>query len=207
MDIIKLPEYNIYIGHIQRALYHFIEEGNYAQRIVVVDENTQEHCLPIIAKFLGNFTFQTIVIPPGEQHKNIRTCEQIWSSLMKNNIGRNTLVINLGGGVIGDMGGFCAGTFKRGIDFVQVPTTLLSQVDASVGGKLGIDFENIKNSIGLFRNPGGRFYRSGFSQNTAQTGSSKRVCRNHHTLFSLPMAINGRQYYKLIVWTILTGLI
>jgi 3-dehydroquinate synthase len=85
--------------------------------------------------------------------KNIETCQIIWRTMMDNEANRNALTINLGGGVIGDMGGFCASTFKRGMDFIQIPTTLLSQVDASIGGKLGIDFQNIKNSIGLFANP------------------------------------------------------
>jgi 3-dehydroquinate synthase len=97
--------------------------------------------------------FETIRIPAGEQHKNIRTCESIWSQMMNLNLSRRALCINLGGGVIGDMGGFCASTFKRGMDFIQIPTTLLAQVDASIGGKLGIDFRQVKNSIGVFRNP------------------------------------------------------
>ena len=157
MDIIKLPEYNIYIGHIHRALRHFITDRQYSQHLILVDNNTAEHCLPIIAEYLSDLPFKVITIPPGEAHKNIQTCQEIWSSLMNNQADRNALVLNLGGGVIGDMGGFCAGTFKRGIDFIQIPTTLLSQVDASVGGKLGIDFAEIKNSIGLFRNPGAVF--------------------------------------------------
>jgi 3-dehydroquinate synthase len=94
-----------------------------------------------------------ILIPAGEIHKNIQTCELIWGHLLHNDADRKALLINLGGGVIGDMGGFCASTYKRGIDFVQIPTTLLSQVDASIGGKLGIDFGSIKNSIGVFCNP------------------------------------------------------
>ncbi len=157
MDIIKLPEYNIYIGHIQRALRHFVTDRQYSQHLLIADENTATHCLPILAEYLADIPFKVITIPPGEVHKNIQTCEKIWSSLMHNQTDRRALVLNLGGGVIGDMGGFCAGTFKRGIDFIQIPTTLLSQVDASVGGKLGIDFADIKNSIGLFKNPGAVF--------------------------------------------------
>ncbi|GAB4494169.1 MAG: 3-dehydroquinate synthase [Raineya sp.] len=90
---------------------------------------------------------------PGEEHKNIDTCQLIWKAMTEANIDRKALLVNVGGGVIGDMGGFCAATYKRGIDFVQVPTTLLAQVDASVGGKLGIDFEGYKNQIGVFAQP------------------------------------------------------
>ena len=81
------------------------------------------------------------------------TCEIIWQQLIENNADRKTLFVNLGGGVIGDMGGFAASCYKRGVDFINIPTTLLSQVDSSIGGKLGIDFKYGKNLIGLFRNP------------------------------------------------------
>ncbi|MBK8505656.1 MAG: 3-dehydroquinate synthase [Saprospiraceae bacterium] len=95
----------------------------------------------------------TIVISDGEKHKTLGTCEKIWQRMFDLKTDRKSLLINLGGGVIGDMGGFCASTYMRGIPFIQVPTTLLSQVDASIGGKLGIDFYGLKNSIGLFHDP------------------------------------------------------
>jgi 3-dehydroquinate synthase len=102
---------------------------------------------------LADFRPHLIRIPAGERHKTLDSCRYIWEQLFAAGAGRNWCLLNLGGGVIGDMGGFCAGTFKRGMDFIQIPTTLLSQVDASVGGKLGIDFNDIKNSIGLFQDP------------------------------------------------------
>ena len=89
----------------------------------------------------------------GEEHKNLTTCSKVWESLTNLNFDRNSLIINLGGGVICDLGGFIAATYKRGIDFINIPTTLLSQVDASIGGKLGIDFNNYKNHIGVFEEP------------------------------------------------------
>ena len=89
----------------------------------------------------------------GEINKSISSCNYIWEQLSEHNFDRDSLLINLGGGVIGDMGGFAASTYKRGIDFIQVPTTLLAMVDASVGGKLGIDFKDFKNQVGLFSNP------------------------------------------------------
>lgn len=98
-----------------------------------------------------------MVIEAGEHHKNITTCTQIWQGMLDAQLDRRALVINLGGGVVGDMGGFCAATWKRGVDFVQVPTTLLSMTDASVGGKLGIDFHGIKNTIGVFCPPAAVF--------------------------------------------------
>ena len=120
---------------------------------ILVDENTEKHCLPLISAFLPEH--KIIRIQSGETHKNLETCTFIWQQLTDLEVDRKGLLINLGGGVIGDMGGFCASTYKRGISFVNMPTTLLSQVDASIGGKLGIDFRGFKNHIGLFRDPDG----------------------------------------------------
>ncbi len=153
MQILKLDTYSIFIGDIWAELHSFLQRSNYTHTFILVDENTLELCLPIFFKNLKNTHSEIIIVPPGEQFKNIETCQHIWSELMRLNADRKSLLINLGGGVIGDMGGFCASTFKRGIDFIQIPTTLLSQVDSSIGGKLGIDFENVKNSIGVFQNP------------------------------------------------------
>ncbi len=94
-----------------------------------------------------------IEIKSGEINKNLESCKRIWEQLIKAGADRHSILINLGGGVIGDMGGFCASTYMRGIRFIQVPTTLLAQVDASVGGKLGIDYLNLKNIIGQFNDP------------------------------------------------------
>lgn len=150
---LHLDNYFIQIGDIWTAFRAFLEERQYSKLIVLVDENTERDCLPLLQKELKDYPLIIITIPAGELHKNINTCQLIWQTMMEKGVDRKSLAINLGGGVIGDMGGFCASTFKRGIDFVQMPTTLLSQVDASIGGKLGIDFNHIKNSIGVFRNP------------------------------------------------------
>jgi 3-dehydroquinate synthase len=135
------------------ALNQLLHAKSYSKVFVLADTNTYRACLPIVETALSDFDLCTIVIEAGEQHKNIQTCQYIWSSMMKEQADRQAVLLNLGGGVIGDMGGFCASTFKRGMDFIQIPTTLLAQVDASVGGKLGIDFLQVKNSIGLFCNP------------------------------------------------------
>ena len=99
-----------------------------------------------------DFSFQIIKINSGEHYKNLDTCNEVWEFL-NNNADRKSLLINLGGGVITDMGGFIASTFKRGIDFINIPTTLLSIVDASVGSKTGINFNSLKNQIGVFSDP------------------------------------------------------
>ena len=157
MQTIPVQDYAIYLGDVFASLNTFLEERKEQEMVIVVDENTKRDCLPILQKHLSRQDFKVLCIPSGELHKNIQTCQTIWQEMMDSGLNRNALCINLGGGVIGDMGGFCASTYKRGIDFIQIPTTLLSQVDASIGGKLGIDFNHVKNSVGVFQNPKGVF--------------------------------------------------
>ena len=126
---------------------------------VLVDENTYHSCYPVISVLPVH---HIIEIKSGEEQKNLNTCQHIWQKLTDFEFDRKSLLINIGGGVIGDMGGFCAATYKRGIKFVQIPTTLLSMVDASVGGKLGIDFNGFKNHIGVFEEPKGVYVYPGF---------------------------------------------
>ena len=152
---------------IQAVSYfvHFNEKGyqelnilinskSYSSIFILVDENTHEHCYGKFIPLLEtNCPIEVIEIESGEIHKNLETCTGIWNVLTELNADRKSLVITLGGGVITDMGGFVASTYKRGIDFVNIPTTLLSMVDASVGGKTGVDLGVLKNQIGLFANP------------------------------------------------------
>lgn len=162
MSTIQVSDYTIYLGNVWEDLQVFLNEEKYSKLFVLVDENTAKNCLPLLQTHLSEKEINLIQIPSGEKNKHIGTCQHIWSELMAGQADRQSLLLNLGGGVIGDMGGFCASTFKRGFDFIQIPTTLLSQVDASIGGKLGIDFEQIKNSIGLFKNPKAVFINPDF---------------------------------------------
>lgn len=130
----------------------FVTERKFSSIFILVDENTKTHCYEKI-KSQFSFDHHLIEITSGEINKNLSTCQNVWQQLLDHNADRKSLMINLGGGVIGDLGGFCASTYMRGIDFIQLPTTLLSQVDASVGGKLGIDFNHLKNLVGVFNNP------------------------------------------------------
>jgi 3-dehydroquinate synthase len=141
----------VVIGELANNLTKFIADGKYSNLIILVDEKTKKYCYPFVKNLLGKHSL--IQIKSGEGNKNLYSCQTIWTAMTAANLDRHSLMVNLGGGVIGDMGGFCAATYKRGIDFVQIPTTLLSQVDASVGGKLGIDFESFKNHIGVFKVP------------------------------------------------------
>ncbi len=136
---------------VNAQLQKTLSEVNFTQVAVLVDDNTLTHCYPIIENVLPSHSL--IQINSGEEFKTIKTCSTIWKKLTSHAFDRKGLLINLGGGVIGDMGGFCARTYKRGLQFINLPTTLLAQVDASIGGKLGIDFEGLKNHIGLFSEP------------------------------------------------------
>lgn len=117
---------------------------------ILTDENVAPFWLPETEYWLGCENAVEIVIKAGEQHKNLQTVQRIWKTLMKHHADRNALLINLGGGVITDLGGFDASTYKRGIKFINIPTTLLAMVDAAIGGKTGIDFGGAKNQIGTF---------------------------------------------------------
>ncbi|WP_247232628.1 3-dehydroquinate synthase [Telluribacter sp. SYSU D00476] len=141
----------VQIAPITESLPQLLSQSDYSKVVVIADTQTRRHCYPLVKPLLPAHTLVTV--PSGEAHKNLTTCEQIWNTMTKAELDRHALVLNIGGGVIGDMGGFCAAVYKRGIDFVQIPTTLLSQVDASVGGKLGIDFQGLKNHLGVFNLP------------------------------------------------------
>ena len=137
-----------------KALNNHIFENNYSNIFIIVDSNSNEVCLPKLLPYIATeLTIEIIEFEAGEINKNIETCIQIWNVLTDLGADRKSLVINLGGGVVTDLGGFVASTFKRGIDFINMPTTLLSMVDASVGGKTGVDLGNLKNQIGVINTP------------------------------------------------------
>jgi len=135
------------------ALVQQLEENEYTSLYVLVDTNTETHCL---AQFLEQTKLtptSILTMKAGEENKHLHTCEYLWNELSSRGADRNSALINLGGGVVTDLGGFVACTFKRGIDFYNIPTTLLAMVDASVGGKTGIDLGPLKNQIGIIQEP------------------------------------------------------
>lgn len=119
---------------------------------VLCDENTYTFCYECFATQIDQ-SFPAIIIKPGEENKNIDSCELVWNKLLVAEAGRDTLLINLGGGVVSDIGGFVAATYKRGIKFINIPTSLLAMVDAASGGKTGINFKHLKNIIGIIQQP------------------------------------------------------
>lgn len=127
-----------------------ISECRHDRIFILADEKTARHCLPQIEHFDYLNGAETIVTGQGEENKSIGTLTEIWQHLSRNGATRHSLLINLGGGMVTDIGGFAAATFKRGIDFINIPTTLLAMVDAAVGGKTGINLNGLKNEVGAF---------------------------------------------------------
>ena len=155
MTPIQSDNYTIYFNDASFLfLENLLKPKNYSKIFVLVDENTNEHCLPyFLAHLPTEIEIEIIEIEAGEENKNIYTCIDLWHTLIELDADRKSILLNLGGGVITDIGGFVASTFKRGIDFINIPTTLLAMVDASVGGKNGVDLGNLKNQIGVINEP------------------------------------------------------
>ena len=137
---------------LQKALSDAIAECPHDKLFVLVDETTHQLCLPVIAGFDCMQEAQCIVIGATDTHKTLDTLSHVWAELQRMGATRHSLLINLGGGMVTDLGGFAASTFKRGLAYINIPTTLLAMVDASVGGKTGINFGGLKNEIGVFNN-------------------------------------------------------
>lgn len=155
MQTISGTNYNIYFGTSgYETLASILLPEKYSKIFILVDENTSQYCLPhFLSNLATEIEIEIIELEAGEAHKNIATCTEVWSILSELNADRKSILLNLGGGVISDLGGFVACTFKRGIDFINIPTTLLAMVDASVGGKNGVDLDHLKNQIGIILEP------------------------------------------------------
>src|SRR5687768_7324747 len=178
-----LPDNILLSSNLQKDLLDFLQEKKYSSLAVLVDENTRQYCYSLIQSSLPpHFIIQ---VKSGEGEKNINTCASIWQSMTDHAMDRHACMIVLGGGVLGDMGGFCAATYKRGIDFILIPTTLLAQVDASIGGKLGVDFNHFKNHIGVLQKPALTLLFNGFlktlSEAELRSGFAEVI---KHTLIS-----------------------
>lgn len=157
-DIKSSLGYSIYLENPIQSLDAFLAERSYSKVAILGDTHTLESCLPYLNLYSTHTSgFDLIEIDPGEDNKNIDICIGVWSMMQEFGLDRNSLLINLGGGVITDMGGFAASTYMRGIDFINIPTTLLAMVDASIGGKTGLDLQSYKNHLGSFNHPKGIF--------------------------------------------------
>ncbi|WP_159020246.1 3-dehydroquinate synthase [Algibacter sp. L3A6] len=155
MDSISTKNCTIHFNNTcYSSLNKHLKDNNFSKIFILVDENTHELCLPLfLEKMETTAVIEIMEIESGEINKTIETCVGVWNTLSELDADRKSLLINIGGGVITDLGGFVACTFKRGIAYINVPTTLLSMVDASVGGKTGVDLGHLKNQVGVISNP------------------------------------------------------
>ncbi len=143
----------IFSQQIVHELRKIVQKYPAGKVFLVTDQTAAGFCLPLIQPVIDEFSLKMLAIPSGEENKNIQSVGLVWDFLSNNGADRKSLLLNLGGGMLTDLGGFAASTFKRGLDFVNIPTTLLAQVDASIGGKTGFNFNGLKNEIGVFMEP------------------------------------------------------
>jgi 3-dehydroquinate synthase len=193
---LEIEQCTIEIGSILESSFEQLLTGRYAdaRKIILVDENTHDHCLEyLITSFPVLQDAEVMLLPVGEENKVMEVCFQVWEAMSEYGIVRSDLMINLGGGVVTDMGGFIASIFKRGLDFINIPTSLLGMVDAAIGGKNGIDLGAYKNQLGLFRHPQAVYIDPGFLQSLPETelvsGYAEMI---KHAL------IADREHWKLI---------
>lgn len=151
----SVKESDLFFGSLlESSLNKIFLQFSSSKKVIIVDENTHDHCLEyLITNYVELKDAEIIMLPAGEQNKVMEVCFQVWQALTEYEINRNDLIINLGGGLVTDMGGFIASIYKRGVKFINIPTSLLGMVDASVGGKTGIDLGSYKNQLGVFSFP------------------------------------------------------
>jgi 3-dehydroquinate synthase len=152
----QIEENSVEISRLEESSLHDLLTVRYAEsrKIIMVDENTHDNCLEyLLTTFTELEKAEVMLLPAGEENKVLEVCFQVWEAMSEYGIVRSDLIINLGGGVVTDMGGFIASVFKRGVDFIHIPTSLLGMVDAAIGGKTGIDLGPYKNQIGTFEHP------------------------------------------------------
>lgn len=155
MQAIEALGYNVIFGE---DCYTYLEQlllpEKYSRIFIIADTNTSQLCLPnFLANLATKVEIEIIEIEAGEINKTIETCTEVWYALTELEADRKSIIINVGGGMVTDLGGFVASTFKRGVDFINVPTSLLAMVDASVGGKTGVDLGTLKNQVGVINTP------------------------------------------------------
>lgn len=173
--------------------------------IVLVDENVAVHCLPVFQERLPSVNISGIInIRAGEEKKNLEASMYIWNELTRLKVDRDALIVNLGGGVVSDIGGFTAATFKRGLQFINYPTTLLGMIDAAIGGKTGIDFGKYKNQVGLFVDPVGviidPIFLKTLDEKQLQSGFAELLKYALITDLDLWEMVKGIRYDQITEW-------
>lgn len=195
MSTIKSIGYNIHIGSSALSdLSVFLKEHSYTSYYILCDSNTLEYCWPIVLKSCSLLKEAEIIeVDAGESSKSLEISAHIWQTLIENNADKKTVLINIGGGVVSDLGGFIASVYKRGIDFINIPTSLLAMADASVGGKNGIDFGDVKNSIGTITQPQAVFIYPDF----IKTLPNKQIKNGMAEVYKMGLIANQAFWKKL----------
>lgn len=184
--------------YLEQSLAQTVNSINADRLFVLVDETTDKLCLPLISGFDCLKNAKKIVIGATDTNKTLETLAHVWKELQTNGATRHSLLVNLGGGMVTDLGGFAAATFKRGIRFVNIPTTLLSMVDASVGGKTGINFGGLKNEIGSFRNADYVILDTDF----LRTMDTENMCSGYAEMLKHGLINNERMWAELVSFDI-----
>ena len=183
-------------SNISECVTKAVESVSYDKLFLLMDKTTEELCYPVVADIPCLSEATRIVIGATDTHKNLDTLARVWEELGNNGGTRHSLMVNLGGGMVTDLGGFAAGTFKRGIKYVNIPTTLLSMVDASVGGKTGINFNGLKNEVGVFNSPQDVIIDTEF----LKTLNHENICSGYAEMLKHGLISDEKNYLELLAF-------
>ena len=188
------PQKVVISENLTEALATAIAECEHDRTFILVDETTERCCLPVVSGMDCVRDAQIIVIGATDSHKTLESLSHVWEALGEGGATRHSLLINIGGGMVTDLGGFAASTFKRGINYINIPTTLLSMVDASVGGKTGINFRGLKNEIGVFSNASTVILDTTF----LKTLDAENICSGYAEMLKHGLISNEKMWAELI---------
>ena len=188
------PQKVVISQNLAEVLAAAVAECEHDRTFILVDETTERCCLPLVNSMDCIHGAQTIVIGATDTHKTLESLAHVWEALGEGGATRHSLLINIGGGMVTDLGGFAASTFKRGINYINIPTTLLSMVDASVGGKTGINFRGLKNEIGVFNNASTVILDTQF----LKTLDAENICSGYAEMLKHGLISNEKMWAELM---------
>ena len=180
--------------NLESSLQEAIDQCEHDRVFLLADETTEQFCLPVVAGFTALQDAKRIIIGATDTHKTLESLAHVWEELGQGGATRHTLLINIGGGMVTDLGGFAASTFKRGINYINIPTTLLAMVDASVGGKTGINFRGLKNEIGVFNNASTVILDTQF----LKTLDAENICSGYAEMLKHGLISNEQMWAELL---------
>ena len=188
------PQKVVISENLTEALATAVAECEHDRTFILADETTERCCLPVVSGMDCVRGAQVIVIGATDSHKTLESLAHVWEALGEGGATRHSLLINIGGGMVTDLGGFAASTFKRGINYINIPTTLLSMVDASVGGKTGINFRGLKNEIGVFSNASSVILDTTF----LKTLDAENICSGYAEMLKHGLISNEEMWAELM---------